>query len=348
MPLQLPSPARRLLISLAFATLAALCAFLAFTALGIGGGGTGKPVARVTSLAQEDHISAKVRSYSQRIATQEGDVAAGTAPNPEEQPISPAKFRKPILAYRSYAHGQLRLLDPEVATLARELAAGDRGAAEQAWLSAYQRYLRLGAVYGLFPQLNKAIDGTASALPRGVADPRFSGLHRIEYGLWSGQPLHSLLPVVQRLQRNVGRLAGVVQTVPITPKEYARRAHEILEDAQRDFLSGDDVPYSHEGVAATAGALGATEAVLGTLHRLLGGQNSVGPVQFDLTRLRRVLDRLRAANGGTWPTLEQLSQYHNELLDGTLSAALQALSAIPDELAVHLPTPIPSIPKAGR
>lgn len=348
MPLQMPSPARRLLISLVVATLAALGAFLAFTALGVGGGGGGKPAARVTSLAQEDHISAKVRSYSQRVATQEGDVAAGTAPNPEEQPISPAKFRAPILAYRAYAHGQLRLLAPEVATLAREIAAGDRGAAKQAWLSAYERYLRLGAVYGLFPQLNKAIDGTASALPRGVADPRFSGLHRIEYGLWRGQPLRLLLPVAQQLERNVGRLTGVVETVPITPKEYARRAHEILEDAQRDFLSGDDVPYSHDGIAATAAALGATNAVLSTLHRLLGGQNSVGPVQFDLARLGRVLRRLRHANGGSWPTLEQLSQYRNELLDGALSAALQALSAVPDELAVHLPTPIPSIPKAGR
>lgn len=347
MPMQLPSPARRLLISLAVAMLAALVAFGALTALGVGGGG-GKPVARVTSLAQEDRISTKVRSYSQRIATQEGDVAAGTAPNPEEQPISPARFRAPIRAYRAYAHGQLRLLAPEVATLAREIAAGDRSAAKQAWLSAYERYLRLGAVYGLFPQLNKAIDGTASALPRGVADPRFSGLHRIEYGLWSGRPLRSLLSVVAQLQHNVGRLTSVVASVPITPKEYARRAHEILEDAQRDFLSGDDVPYSHEGVAATAAALAATEAVLGTLQRLLGGQSSVGPVQFDLGRLGRVLRRLRADNGGAWPTLQQLSQYQGELLDGTLSAALQALSAIPDELAVHLPTPIPSIPKDGR
>ncbi len=347
MPIHLQSLARRWLISLAVAMLAALGAFVAFTAFGVGGGSQ-RSQPPVTSLAQENHISAKVRSYSQRIATQEGDVAAGTAPNPEEQPISPAKFRGPIAAYRVYARGQLALLAPEIASLRLDLMASNRLAAKRAWLAAYQRYLRLGAVYGLFPQLNRAIDGTASELPQDVADPSFGGLHRIEYGLWSGAPLHSLLPVVGELRNDVARLTGVVQTIQITPKEYARRAHEILEDAQRDFLSGDDVPYSHEGVAATAAALGATEAVLGTLHRLLGGQNSVGPVQFDLARLGRVLGQLRARDGGSWPTLEQLSQYHGELLDGTLSAALQALSAIPDELAVHLPTPIPSIPEGDR
>jgi iron uptake system EfeUOB component EfeO/EfeM len=345
MLLHLPPLARRWLLALAVAMLAALGAFVAFTALGVGGEGTSEKQPAVTSLAQEDHISAKVRNYSQRVAIQEGDVAAGTAPNPEEQPISPAKFDAPVAAYRIYAQGQLRLLRGQLARLQGDLAAGNRDAAQQDWLAAYQRYLRLGAVYGLFPQLNRAIDGTAAALRQGVADPSFSGLHRIEYGLWSGQPTRQLLAPVQELERDVNRLGGVVATVQITPKEYARRAHEILEDAQRDFLSGDDVPYSHEGVAATAAALGATEAVLGTLRHLLGGQSSVGPVQFELARLRRVLGSLRARNGGRWPTLNQLSQYQNELLDGTLAASLQALSAIPDELAVHLPTPIPTIPK---
>ena len=74
----------------------------------------------------------------------------------------------------------------------------------------------------------------------------------------------------------------------------------------------------------------------------------MGPVQFDLGRLRRVLGELRKHDDGRLPTLEQLSQYQNELLDGTLAVSLQELSAIPDELAVHLPTPIPSIPKSGK
>lgn len=348
MTLHLPSLARRWLISLAVAALAALAAFLAFTALGLGGGGAAKPQAPVTSLAQEDHISAKVRSYSQRIAIQEGDVAAGTAPNPEEQPISPAKFDAPIHAYRTYAKGQIQLLGGELASLQRMLTTGNRGAARQVWLTAYERYLRLGAVYGLFPTLDRAIDGTASSLPRGVAEPGFGGLHEIEYGLWTGKPLSSLIATTRQLQRNVRSLRTVVAHVRITPKEYARRAHEILEDAQRDFLSGDDVPYSHEGVAATAAALYATEAVLRTLRHLLGGQSSVGPAQFDLGRLRKVLGELRQRNNGRWPTLEQLSQYQSELLNGTLAVSLQQLSAIPDELAVHLPTPVPSIPQSGK
>ena len=56
-------------------------------------------------------------------------------------------------------------------------------------------------------------------------------------------------------QRNVHRLSGVLAKVSIEPLEYATRAHEILEDAARDLLSGTDVPWSGEGVLATNAGL---------------------------------------------------------------------------------------------
>ena len=37
--------------------------------------------------------------------------------------------------------------------------------------------------------------------------------------------------------------------------DYATRGHEIVEDAQRDLMSGVDVPWSHQGVLGTAAAL---------------------------------------------------------------------------------------------
>ena len=51
------------------------------------------------------------------------------------------------------------------------------------------------------------------------------------------------------------RLAAVLPHAPLTPLEYATRAHEILEDAMRDLLSGTDVPWSGEGVLATDAGL---------------------------------------------------------------------------------------------
>ena len=76
----------------------------------------------------------------------------------------------------------------------------------------------------------------------------------------------------------VARLRRDLPSVSITPLEYATRAHEILEDAQRDLLSGADVPWSGEGLLATDAGLEATKEVVSTLRGLLirsGGDGSV-------------------------------------------------------------------------
>ena len=72
----------------------------------------------------------------------------------------------------------------------------------------------------------------------------------------------------------------------ITPLEYATRSHEIVEDAQRDLLSGMDVPWSRQGVLGTAAGLAATEEVFHTLEPLLSGrENTEGEVRTELQML---------------------------------------------------------------
>ena len=91
----------------------------------------------------------------------------------------------------------------------------------------------------------------ANGLEGGVSNPRFAGLHKIEYGLWSGAAPRSLVGTADQLEVAVRKLRDVLPGASITPLEYATRAHEILEDAQRDLLSGADVPWSGEGPLGT-------------------------------------------------------------------------------------------------
>jgi iron uptake system EfeUOB component EfeO/EfeM len=345
MSLRLRFPTRSAIAIAAASVAVAIVAFAIFTALGLGGGETRPSRAPITSAQEQIHISANVRRYSERIARQEDATPAGSAARPEEQPVDPALFRRPIARYRAYARGQLLTLEAELRSLRGALTAGSRSAARAAWLVAFERYLRLGAVYGLLPTLDQEIGVNPASLPDGAQDSRFTGFHRIEYGLWRGQAPASLLACEEKLARAVRAFRSAVATVRITPKEYARRAHEILEDDERDYLSGNDLPYSDDGVAATAATLAATQEVLDTLTRPLRGQSSVGPTTLYLNRLARLLSRLRAEHHGTWPTLSQLSPREQEELDGTLAAALSSLSDVPGELEVHLPVAVQRIPQ---
>ncbi len=297
--------------------------------------------------------SIPAKQYGTELSKQQGQAPEDTGPpGAGLAPVSPAAFARPTAAYRAYAERWAAILARELPRLHAALGGGTRAAAQREWSSAYSDYLHLGAVYNLLPgTLDEQIDGLPGALPgagAGAPVPAFSGLHRIEMGLWTGASPASLVPWVARLQADARTLQRVLPAVQIDPIDYAARAHEILEDAQRDLLSGADVPWSGAGVLGTAAGLAATREVVGTLTPLLERRDStLLSVDNWLFRLQAVLQRLRAAHGGTWPSLGELTLTEREQLDGTVAGALGPLSQIPGSVETTRPPVFPRLPRSG-
>ncbi|HEX4011753.1 MAG TPA: EfeM/EfeO family lipoprotein [Solirubrobacteraceae bacterium] len=255
-------------------------------------------------------------------------------------PLSPRAFNAPVAAYKRYAEHWSVKLGQAVDTLRSGLESDDRGVAQREWTAAFSDYLHLGAVYGLLPT---GLDHRLAANPTNLADPHFTGLHRIELGLWTGAPPRSLVPVAASISRAVPALLRVLPGTAIDPLDYATRAHEVLEDAQRDFMSGTEVPWSGAGVMATDAGLIATKEVISTLVPLLQGRdNTLIDVQNWLLALQTALDSVRRPDG-TWPSLNQLTMIQRERINGTLAGALSALELVPGTLeTVNVPV-IPTI-----
>ena len=259
-------------------------------------------------------------------------------------PLPARAFVGPVAAYKRYAEHWTTIAEREANSLREALARGDRVGARSAWQATWSSYLHLGAVYGLFEALNQEIDGMPNGLLAGAADPHFNGLHRLEMGLWSGVAPRSLLPAANALLRGLKSLRRALPSVQITPLEYATRAHEILEDAQRDLLSGTHVPWSGQGVLGTAAGLDATEEVFHTLQPLLSGrENTEAEVRSELGLLSSAIAQIHHNHRG-WPALTQLSMHEHELLNGTLAGALTALELLPGTLETKTPAPIPRLP----
>jgi len=339
---------------------AALAVLLLAALLPRGGGGGGVvhvPGVPHPGVAPADGANAKPSIkdvYNSRLSAQEtADAADGrptaAGPRPEVQPLSPAAFRAPVAAYRRYAIRDARAMVAPVAALRAAVARGDRGAARAAWGEAYDKYLLLGAAYGALGDLDGAVDGGPGGLARGVRDRGFTGLHRVEYGLWTGKSMASLRAPAARLARDVARLPRALARLAISPLDYATRAHEILEDAQRDFLSGAAAPWSGAGVRATAAAWRATDVVIGTLRTTLSGRgDALQGVESSLGVLGAELATIRRAHGGAYPALGALGRRERELLDGRLGRALEALSGIPGALETQLAPAIPALPAKGH
>jgi len=328
------------LLALAFAS------FAAFRVLGTRGhAATPAAAAAFVPLGEYAERAPHVRSSLNIIGIRGSVVGEPATPLPEQPPLPASSFARPEAEYLAYGVTQLTILEGEVASLESALSSGNRAAVETAWRVAFARYLRLGAVYveGAVATLNEQIDGSPGGLAGGTSSPRFTGLHRIEFGLWTGAPPQTLLPFAVRLATDVHMMRALLPRVTISPLDYATRAHEILEDAVRDLLSGTDVPWSGEGVLGTAAGLAATREVISTLRPLLVEPASVAAdppanprspavVDADLDQLQSVLASLAASHGGRLPTNSQLSKPQTESLDAAIGQALEGLAQIPGML----------------
>jgi len=352
-------PGRRSLWLLTAIVVLAVCAF-AGSALAPGGSGDARPFA-VSELAPRsapNPLAGRLQKvygtntpadrYGTEIADLEDDGTnlAGEQIS-ELSPLPPRAFTPPENEYRAYAERWISSALAGAASLRRALASTDRPAAIAAWESTWSDYLHLGAVYltGAAATLNQAIDGTPGVLPGGTSDPHFVGLHRIEMGLWTGESLDSLIGYDMRLEGDLERLRGVVAHVQFTPLEYATRSHEIIEDAQRDLLSGMDVPWSGQGVLGTAAGVAATEEVFHTLEPLISGrENTEGEVRAELSMLSGVLKWISRHRHGGYPSLPELGSYEHEQLNGYVAGALSALEQMPGTLETEARPPIPKLP----
>ncbi|MEC3915732.1 iron uptake transporter permease EfeU [Nocardia sp. CDC160] len=247
------------------------------------------------------------------------------------KPIRASDLRGPNDAYQSYVRQVLPRLTAAVGAVGRDLRARNIPAAQADWLLAQQEWERVGASYNSFGDAGTAVDGLPGGLPEGVDDPGFTGLHRLEYGLWHGQSPEQLLPVIDKLGADITAIGDNLTSTDIAgkPTTLPIRAHEILEDALRDHLSGLDDLGAGAAYPMTLADVEVTRAVLDQLGSLLDTRDP--KLRPELTAK---LDTLRTAllatqDNGRWRAPAQTPHAARQAVLAAIGGALESLDRVP-------------------
>ncbi len=238
-------------------------------------------------------------------------------------PVTDADLYAPVKAYEKYISGRLLILAERTEALRSAVDSGDLGAARTAWLPAHLEYERLGAAYGAFGDFDAKINGTPAGLPKGVADPGFTGFHRVEYGLWHGESAASLRTPADRLAADVKALQADFPKEQVDPLDLGLRAHEILEGTLRFELSGQTDEGSGSSLATASANIAGTRAVLDTLRPLL---TTRFPGLADTEARLDALDALFKAHQGT--PIARLAQADREKIDAAAGDVLERLAKV--------------------
>jgi high-affinity iron transporter len=274
-------------------------------------------------------------------SSQQVQVTAKTATNGATpvavKPVTVAELTPPNKLYQAYAAAQLKDLAGQVAKIQADLRKKDIAEAKTDWLAAQLDWERVGASYDSFGDLGLAVDGLPTGFVKGVNDPGFTGLHRLEYGLWHGQPAAELLPVSNVLAKNVATVEKNLTSDDLAgdPTQLPLRVHEIIEDALRDHLSGIDDEGGNAAYAQTWADTQVDRVVLGDESALINDRDPglVATAQSELSTLDAALLATRTA-AGQWQSLTAVSLGQRQHVDAAIGALLETLAVVPDLLEV--------------
>ncbi len=257
-------------------------------------------------------------------------------------PVVVGQLQLPIRAFRGYVGQRLTRLDAQLDTLLAAEHAGDLTAAQADWLPAHLSWLEIGEddkAYSAFGGLGREIDGLAAGLVGGTASPQFTGFHKIEYDLWMMRDTSAAATDTIHLQSFLAQIpkAGLARWFPGTAHAlsgWVLRCHEILEDAGRDTLTGDDDYGSGTDVASITADVTATREILTLLAPVI---NARAPGVLKAAR-RRLAQVVAAADStildGHWVGISQLLIRQRETLDAAVGSALETLAPISEIIRV--------------
>ncbi len=274
-------------------------------------------------------------SYAFKCLPDDADAVTGptvTVPGhatagPATRAVTQQDVIPPTIAYQKWIGGQMGVLAGKVGTLKDDIDRGDLEAARADWLPAHLVYERMGAAYDTFGDADGAINGTTAGLDKGVADPDFTGFHRIEYGLWHGQSAATLRGYADRLAKDVATLRSGWSQARMDPLLMGLRAHEILENAVQFELTARTDYGSGSNLATARANLDGTRTVLGYLRPLLTGRYpGLDELNTSLDRLRDTLDGFD--HDGRWTPVADLTRSRREQVNAAADDSVERLADI--------------------
>jgi len=250
-------------------------------------------------------------------------------------PTTEQDLAGPLAAYKTYVAQGLTTLQSDVDKLRGDLRSGNLTAAKADWLTGHTQYASLGAAYGTFQDFDAKINGRPAGLPDGVRDKDFTGFHRIEYGLWHGEPAATLSPLADQLGKDVAGLRADFPKQEFDPGDLPLRAHEILENTLQFELTGEADQGSGTMLATAEANIQGTKKLLELLRPLIQTRNPkvLPTVNAQLARTEKLV--LAAKSGAGWTPVDQLPAIQRQRLNGAMGQLLEDLAPIPDLLEIR-------------
>jgi len=203
-------------------------------------------------------------------------------------------FIGPLAEYKVFLTLKANAFLKAATALADAVKAGDLDAAKTLYPAARAAYGQIELEASRFADLHNSIDGLADYLEQREADPAFTGLHRIEYGLFKQDSADGLAPIADKLVADATALQQRLKDARTQPADLSGNAQRVATAAAAAAAAGED-HYADTDLAAFAANLDGVRKVASLLGPVSpsGARDLIDGLNADIGALSDRLDGFR-------------------------------------------------------
>ncbi|MXN21122.1 iron uptake system protein EfeO, partial [Pseudooceanicola sp. GBMRC 2024] len=225
----------------------------------------------------------------------------------------------PLSDYKIYVADNTQQLLADTKRLVAAIKANDVEGAKALFAPTRTSYEKIEPIAELFADLDVSIDARADDYEQGEKDPKFTGFHRIEYGLWVEGSTAHLQDYADKLLADVTDLDSRIAALTFPPEAVVGGAAALMEEVAATKISGEEDRYSRTDLwDFDANFEGAKEIYELLRPMLQDDPDFIEKCDDNFDTVDQVLAKYRTADGG-YVSYEHLSDGDRTILSAKVN-----------------------------
>ncbi|MFC0266716.1 iron uptake system protein EfeO [Kushneria aurantia] len=247
--------------------------------------------------------------------------------------VSAEQLVTPIAEYKLYVLDNLDQLVDHTRRFTTAVEQGELDRAQSLYAPTRVYYERIEPIAELFADLDASIDAREDDYEHGVADPDFTGFHRLEYGLFHNDSTDGMAPYAKGLMSDVNDLDSRVRDLTFPPSTVVGGAAALMEEVAATKVSGEEDRYSRTDLWDFQANVDGAREIFSLFKPLVAQQHpdfvarvtkNFGDVEKTLAQYRTTPDD--PASG--FVSYDEVSQADRHALAGTVTVLAEDLSTL--------------------
>lgn len=246
-----------------------------------------------------------------------------------------SKLVEPLAAYKSFVADHTEKLLENTTKFTEAVKAGNIDKAKELYAPTRMDYETIEPIAELFSDLDHTIDARADDFEAKEKDPKFSGFHRIEYGLWDQKSTKGLEPYADQLLADVKDLNHRIENLTFPPETVVGGAAALMEEVAATKISGEEDRYSHTDLWDFKANFDGSKKIYDLVRPLIEKDNAdfVKKVDGDFKVVDDTLAKYKTANG--YELYDKLSEQDRKVLSAKVNALATELSTLRGKLGLN-------------